>query len=280
MSVASAKIDPWNLLRRRQYFGEQSPRDFSPLELLKYSAVGMAGRAYIRLIGATARMSTSGDESLRDDVIRGKASVIFVSWHNRLPGALPYHDAFARIRHDYMLETIISASRDGEFLARVVRDMAGGAIRGSSSRDASAAMLQAVKRLQEGACLFSVGDGPRGPRYVLKPGPILIAKLTGRPILPFSWACTRVAQLHRAWDQMMFPLPFSRIEFRTGKPLHVPPDAGPREIALARRELESRLAELTAWADANTRVALQIPRPRPGEVLKRRQHSDIDQRRK
>lgn len=266
-------------LRRRQFFGDEPPSSFSLLDRLKYGAVAVAARFYIRTLGATARIQCSGDEAFRDAFARGRAQAIFVSWHNRLPGALPYHDFLARRRQDYVLETIISASRDGEFLARVVRDMAGSTIRGSSSRDASAAVLQAVKRLGQGVSLFTVGDGPRGPRYVLKPGPILIAKLSGVPILPFSWACSRVGQLHRSWDQLMFPLPGSRLQLRFGAPLAVPPDAAPRQIALLRRELQARLDELTRWADAATFVSLQIPRPRPGEILKRRKVEDLDARR-
>jgi lysophospholipid acyltransferase (LPLAT)-like uncharacterized protein len=113
----------------------------------------------------------------------------------------------------------------------------------------------------------------------MKPGPILLAKMSGLPIYPFSWAASRVAQLHRSWDQLMIPLPFARVEYRFGEPLHVPQEAGPREIVNLRRELEARLNTLTEWADQNTRVSLQIPKPKPGEVLKRRQRQKIDTRR-
>jgi lysophospholipid acyltransferase (LPLAT)-like uncharacterized protein len=124
-----------------------------------------------------------------------------------------------------------------------------------------------------------VGDGPRGPRYHLKPGPLLLAKLSGVPIYPVTWAGSRVLQFHRAWDQMMIPYPFSRIEYGMGEPLHVPADADNAALAALRRDLESRLAALTEWADANTRVARQVPKPRPGEVLKRKPGTPIEAKR-
>jgi hypothetical protein len=69
---------------------------------------------------------------------------------------------------------------------------------------------------------------------------------------------------------LMLPLPFSRIEFRFGEPYHVAADADARAIATARRELERRMDALTEWADANTGVAIQFPKPKENETLKRK----------
>jgi lysophospholipid acyltransferase (LPLAT)-like uncharacterized protein len=165
---------------------------------------------------------------------------------------------------------IVSSSRDGELLARPMRETGGLDIRGSSSRDAAVALRQAIEAARAGTAIATVGDGPRGPRYELKPGPIMLAKATGMPIVPCTWACTRAMQLHRSWDQMMIPLPFSSIHVRYGEPVHVPPDAGNAEISDLRRDLEQRLMRLTDWADANTRIAWQLPKPRAGEAIKRR----------
>lgn len=279
MSVARPKLDAWTRLDRWRKYGESAPREFSLAQRAGFAATSAGIRLVLRVLGATLRIHSTGDETLRDDLLHRRANALFVGWHNRLPGALTYHDLFGRRRTDYKLQTIVSASRDGEYLARMIRESGGFVIRGSSSRDAAAALKQAIGELRAGANLFTIGDGPRGPRYVLKPGAILLAKQSGVPIYPFTWACTRVAQLHRSWDQLMVPLPGSRIEYRLGEPLRVPETAGEPEIAELRRELEARLNSLTQWADANTRVALQIPRPKPGEVLKRRKAETIESRR-
>jgi lysophospholipid acyltransferase (LPLAT)-like uncharacterized protein len=279
VSVASPKLDAWQALRRWRKFGDENPGAFGITERLKFAGVSALARVMLLVLGATTRQSAHGDEAIRQDLLLGRTNALFVSWHNRLAGALTYHDLFGRRNMAYRLETIVSASRDGELLARMIRESGGGVIRGSSSREGVAALKQAMDRLRQGFNLFTVGDGPRGPRYEMKPGPILLAKMSGLPVYPFTWAGSRVAQLHRAWDQMMIPLPLSRVQYRFGPPLRVAPDAGPREIAAARRELEARLNELTRWADDNTRVAWQIPKPRPGEVLKRRSHQKINTRR-
>lgn len=279
MSVASPKMDAWQVLRRWRKFGDENPRSFSLAERIKFAGVSGLTRIALLALGSTIRQSATGDEAIREDLLYSRKGALFVSWHNRLPGALTYHDLYGRRSVSYRLETIVSASRDGELLARMIRESGGGVIRGSSSREGVAALKQAIDRLREGFNLFTIGDGPRGPRYEMKPGPILLAKMSGLPIYPFTWAASRVAQLHRSWDQLMVPLPFARVEYRFGQPMQVGADAGPREIATARRELERRLNELTRWADANTYVALQIPKPKPGEVLKRRERQKIDTRR-
>lgn len=279
MSVASPKTDPWHTLRTWRKFGDEAPATFSLAEKVKYAAVSGLTRVMLYVVGATIRASATGDEAIREDLLHSRTGALFVSWHNRLPGALTYHDLYGRRSMRYRLETIVSASRDGEYLARMIRESGGGVIRGSSSKDGVAALKQAIDRTRQGCNLFTIGDGPRGPRYEMKPGPILLAKMSGLPIYPFTWAASKVAQLHRSWDQMMIPLPFARVEYRFGQPLRVPEEAGPREIVNLRRELEARLNALTQWADANTGVALQIPRPKPGEVLKRREKQKIDTRR-
>ena len=140
-------------------------------------------------------------------------------------------------------------------------------------------MRGAIQAVEDGANIATVGDGPRGPRYRLKPGVVMLAKATGVPIIPVTWACNRTFQLHRSWDQLMVPLPFSTIRFRFDTPVHVPTDADARAVVEARRNLESRLQVLTDWADGNTRVTLQLPKPKPGEILKRRPPIDLNERR-
>lgn len=279
MSVASQKTDSWAELQRWRKYGEKRRSAFSFTARVKFAAVSAAARIALRVLGATLRQSVSGDSAVREHLVYGRANAIFVSWHNRLPGALTYHDTFARRNLGYALQTIVSASDDGEYLARMIRESSGLVIRGSSNAQAAVALRAAAEELSKGRNLFTVGDGPRGPRYVLKPGPLLLAKLSGRPIYPFTWACTRVAQFHRAWDQMMIPLPFSRIEYRLGEPLHVPEGATEADLAQLRRALEGRLHDLTAWADGHTGVAMQIPKPRVGEVIKRKRGNELEARR-
>ncbi|MCB9931830.1 MAG: DUF374 domain-containing protein [Planctomycetes bacterium] len=280
MSVASGKVadDPWAQWLSYRHYGEHRRSEFSLRERATYAATSAATRLLIRIWTDTCRWDSDGDQSFRHDLLLCRRNFIFVLWHNRVPAFFAYLDTMARRDPRFRADSIVSASKDGEFLARPIRENGGMVIRGSSSRDAAKALRGGVAAAAQGASIATVGDGPRGPRYKLKPGCLLLAKATGLPIVPLTWACNRVVQLHRSWDQLMLPLPFSRLQFRFGEPLSVPQDADARAIARARRELEQRLHALTKWADNHTGVSVQIPKPKPGELLKRRPRIELEGR--
>ena len=273
MSAAREKTS-WREMARIRKYGERMPGEFSLKQRALFALSSAAARLFVRLSTDTCRWQ-GVEPALRQDLLLGRTRVIFLVWHNRVPAFFPWLASLSRRDWRYRCDAMVSGSKDGELLARPIRECGGVVIRGSSSKDATAALRGAVEAAAEGANIATVGDGPRGPRYKLKPGPVLIAKATGLPIVPVTWAGNRVFQLHRSWDQMMLPLPFSRIEFRFGEPYQVPADADARAIATARRELERRMDALTEWADGNTRVAIQFPRPKPGEVLKRRPEIEL-----
>ena len=263
---------------RFRHYGERDPSEFTLREKLTYGLASGAARMTLRLWTDTCRWHVEGDTDIRRHVLLDRECFIFLCWHNRVPGFFAYLDSLSRRRQDIRVDSIVSASKDGEFLARPIRENGGYVIRGSSSRDAAKALRDSIAAANEGASIATVGDGPRGPRYKLKPGALMLAKATGLPIVPVTWTCNRAAQLHRSWDQLILPLPFSTIHMRFGEHFHIPPDAGPREIARARRELEQRLQDMTDWADNGTRISRQIPRPKPGEILKRRTQIELEGR--
>ena len=63
-------------------------------------------------------------------------------------------------------------------------------------------------------------DGPRGPRFKFKPGALLLAQMSGRPILPMSYAASHAWLIK--WDRFVIPVPFSRIAIAIGPPVYVP----------------------------------------------------------
>lgn len=279
--MASAKKDfpPWRDYWRWRRYGGRSRDDFSPAQRAASAAAAIGVRLYSRMVTATCSVRVNGDEPFRMEVIRGRPNVIWLMWHNRMPGFVTYCDWMARRNSLLPVASIVSPSKDGELLARPLREIGALEIRGSSSSQGDKALRAAVEAARAGVSIATVGDGPRGPRYQLKAGPILLAKATGMPIVLCTWTATRAAQLHRSWDQMMFPLPFARVEMQFAPPFHVPRDANAPVIAEIRRELEQRLMLMTGQADAQTRIALQIPKPKAGEVLKRRKAEAVPERR-
>ncbi|MCC7509203.1 MAG: lysophospholipid acyltransferase family protein [Planctomycetes bacterium] len=282
MSVArgNPQLIAWEQFLRWRKFGERAPSEFSLRQRLTNAAGAMGARVFFRMLSDTCDIHIEGDEPWRRPVQNAGGNVIWLLWHNRIACFTALVDILGRRNHAIRVASIVSASKDGELLARPIRECGGTEIRGSSSSNATEALREAVNAARAGYSIGTVGDGPRGPRYVLKPGPVLLAKATGVPIVLGTWAGTRVVQFHRAWDQMMLPLPFSRVHFKFEAPIHVHPDASADDIAATRRDLEARLMRLTEWADANTGVAWQIPRPRPGEILKRRKAGAIADKRR
>ncbi|MBN2452155.1 MAG: DUF374 domain-containing protein, partial [Lentisphaeria bacterium] len=112
----------------------------------------------------------------------GPWPVIVVLWHNRI---LFTGDCFPR-RLRACSSVLISASRDGEYAARVVQHFGLGVVRGSSSRGGFRALRDLRRVLAEGHTVVVPVDGPRGPRYTPHPGAVALAAASGVPILPVA----------------------------------------------------------------------------------------------
>jgi len=190
-----------------------------------------------RLWCSTLRIHESGRESPENRMIRGEAFVVPI-WHDEL---------FTLIygRSKLRLTTVVSGSRDGEYLARVLRSFGISAARGSSTRGGIAALLQAVRIMREEkrSCVITV-DGPRGPRHVAKPGAVLLAHRVPAYIYPIRLYPER-RFIFKSWDRFQLPLPFSKVFVVHGEPYRVTAEElTEEELERERLELERRLHDL------------------------------------
>ena len=115
----------------------------------------------------------------------------------------------------------ISQSRDGEPLALFTNSFKNGRtirVRHNAKHEALKAMIDRLKNSQE--VLLVTPDGPRGPRYQVKPGVAMAAQETSAQVFPFSWSADRFWQLN-SWDKMIFPKPFAKIHAKIGEPIQV-----------------------------------------------------------
>jgi len=96
------------------------------------------------------------------------------------------------------------------------------------------------RELEQGHSVAFTIDGPRGPRYVAKPGPVLLAKKTGIPIGCFYIHMERAWVLN-SWDRMMIPKPFSRAAFYVSRPIPVPGDATDEQMNAAHQQMQEAL---------------------------------------
>ena len=136
--------------------------------------------------------------------------VVFMLWHNRLFLA---PECYRRYRNHRPIYALISASRDGAWLAAFFSLIGMRAVRGSSSRFGREAAGLLVDVLREGRDVGVTPDGPRGPCYDFKPGAVVVAQLAGAPVLLFGAEYHSAWRL-RSWDGFYLPVPFSRVRLR------------------------------------------------------------------
>lgn len=196
---------------------------------------------YIRFVHATTRWQVLGREPM-DALLATDRPLIPAFWHSRLLMA-PY--GWPRGRP---VRVLISTHRDGEIIARTVRHLGIGTIRGSTTRGGDSALRAMLTALQDGIYVAITPDGPRGPRMRVQPGVITLACLSGVPVVPATYAVSRCRFLD-SWDRFVLALPFGRGVYLWGEPLAVPREADAAAREAARLELERRMNLLTAEAD-------------------------------
>src|SRR5690554_7468578 len=128
---------------------------------------------------ATVRFETENEPE--HGLRREGKPLLGLCWHGHLL-------VFAFRQRGAGLATLISQSKDGEYIARVVQRWGYTVLRGSSSRGGAGALRSMVRVLRNGQSLAVTPDGPRGPRRKLKPGSLLAARMTGVPVLPTAAA--------------------------------------------------------------------------------------------
>jgi lysophospholipid acyltransferase (LPLAT)-like uncharacterized protein len=102
--------------------------------------------------------------------------------------------------------------------------------------------------LKKGLDVAFTIDGPRGPRYVAKMGPVTLAKKSGHPIVCFHIATERKWQLH-SWDLAQIPKPFSRALILVGDPIYVSRQAGAEEVQACFEKMQQTLDSLREEGD-------------------------------
>lgn len=173
---------------------------------------------------------------------QGAGAEIYCFWHQCvLPCTVYFRSTHATI--------LVSRSFDGELVTRVLRLFGFRTVRGSSSRSARQGLLGLMRVIEDGTPAIFTADGPRGPVYRTKMGPVKLAQLTGAPIGAFHLQPERAWAL-RSWDRFLVPKPFTRIVVSWSRYTRVPADLQPEDFEPKREELNAALerARLRALA--------------------------------
>jgi lysophospholipid acyltransferase (LPLAT)-like uncharacterized protein len=222
---------------------EQEPPD-RPSGLAHRLAVwfiSTASYCLIQAICATLRWEIEGMEHHRS-ILAGGRRVIFAFWHGRILMAT----YFWRRRG---IVVMTSRSREGDYIARLISLFGYGSARGSSSRGSRRALVEMIRELRRKLDVAFTIDGPRGPRYVAKPGAAWLAAKTGDAILPFHISC-RNRWVVASWDRFQIPKPFSRVLVLIGAPIYVRTDATAGELEASQQSIQRSLDELRMRGDS------------------------------
>ena len=223
---------------------------FTPWQRFLIWLIGWAGYLLIRALGPTLRYTVSIEEGgPRHWYV---APAVYPFWHRSLIPA-------CFLWRKKQIAVLTSTSFDGEYIARILDWFGYTPVRGSSTRGGVRGLLGMQKVLESGHAVAFTIDGPKGPMYVAKPGPVLLARVTGLPIVCFHVALEDPWVLARSWDRFMVPKPFSRALVRISKVIHVPPNA--EDLDPYQAQMQAALDRAREYAEANVGRAESVGRP-------------------
>ena len=163
----------------------------------------------MRLWGMSLRF-TESEEDLRN-YTKCDEPVAMVLWHNRL---FLSAEIFRRYRNGRRVFALVSPSQDGAWLSAFFGLIGMQTVRGSSKNLGREAVTALVNVLKAGNDVGITPDGPRGPRYDLKPGALIVARRTQTPLLLIGADFESAWRFRKAWDMFYLPKPFSKVRMR------------------------------------------------------------------
>jgi len=210
--------------------------------LLEVEFFTYIGLLIVKILSSTYTIKIIGPE-IEKNVFKKKQVPIYVSWHQRF---FPGITLFATRKP---ITIMISQSRDGELISKIVNRLGWRPVRGSSSRGGREALREIKTLVHKGYKVGHIVDGPRGPLGIVKPGLLLIAQFSGMPIVPTITSAEK-KWVFNSWDRFMIPKPFSRVIFRFGDEIYVPRNLRGDAFEEKRSSIENALKKLYTETDS------------------------------
>jgi lysophospholipid acyltransferase (LPLAT)-like uncharacterized protein len=200
---------------------------------IQIPVIAAAVYSVIRTLGPTLRYEVLGWQNA-ERVYAEKRRCIFAFWHRVI---VP----IAWWRRNCGVVVMNTTAFDGQWTRKVIEWLGFGTAQGSSSRGGLRGLAVMARHLEAGRdCAFTI-DGPRGPRYVAKPGPAMLARRTGCPIVVFHIGVDRGKTFERTWDHFLLPAPFARTVLLFAPPIYVPQGASAELMEAKHAEMQQEL---------------------------------------
>ena len=209
---------------------------------LQIPLIGWAGYGLVRLLGPTLRFEVLGGQHAERAHAAGER-IILAFWHRCIFPSAWWH------RHRD-IAVMNSTNFDGQWTRRVIERLGFSTAQGSSTRGGLRGLAAMAQRLEEGRDVAFTIDGPRGPRYVAKPGPVMLARRTGAPIQAFHIGLERAYTFEKSWDLFQIPYPRSRAVAVFSPLLRVPADAGREQVERKHAEMQAALDRVRGLAES------------------------------
>jgi hypothetical protein len=209
---------------------------------MQIPVIAWAVYGVVRLLGPTLRFEIIGVHNAIQIRNSGEPG-IGAFWHRSIFPSI----WFWRGRGIAVLNTV---NFDGQWTRRVIERLGFGTVQGSSSRGGVEGLTMMAERLDKGTHVAFTIDGPRGPRYIAKPGPVILARRTGKPISVFHIGLSRAHTFKKSWDLFQIPYPFSRAVVVIAPPIRVPTDADAEMIRQKQAEMQAALERVRDVAES------------------------------
>lgn len=209
---------------------------------MQIPVIAWAVYGVVRLLGPTLRFEIIGVHNAIQIRNSGEPG-IGAFWHRSIFPSI----WFWRGRGIAVLNTV---NFDGQWTRRVIERLGFGTVQGSSSRGGVEGLTMMAERLDKGTHVAFTIDGPRGPRYIAKPGPVILARRTGKPISVFHIGLSRAHTFKKSWDLFQIPFPFSRAVVVIAPPIRVPTDADAEMIRQKQAEMQAALERVRDVAES------------------------------
>src|SRR5271163_4090500 len=203
--------------------------------------IAAAVYSVIRILGPTLRYEVLGWQNAEHVHASGKRC-IWAFWHRVIIPIVWWH-------RNHGVVVMNTTAFDGQWTRKVIEWLGFGTAQGSSSRGGLRGLAVMARRMSEGKdCAFTI-DGPRGPRYVAKPGPVMLARKTGCPIMVFHVGVDRGKTFEKTWDHFLMPAPFARAMILFAPPIYVPQDADADAMEAKHTEMQRELERVRDVAE-------------------------------
>ncbi len=212
------------------------------LEKIKFFLVGVFGSIFLRLLFCTISIREIPDAISKKNKHKGKC-MIYAFWHAHI--LVPSY-----VGRNLGAKVLISQHRDGEYIARIVQRLGNDVARGSTTRGGARALLSMIKKIKEERVSLAITpDGPKGPRFIVQSGVVMLGQKTQYPIVPVMVYHSKCWEMP-SWDRFCIPKPFSKAVLIYGEQVIIPPKLEKSEVEKYRVLLENAFIKLGDEADS------------------------------